>query len=115
MLGPEAGLDAGLVLAGTNGGGVWQIYQTTQEIGQLQAQPLTDDWEDTPFINALCQGPDDGEHIYAAAWGLKRGSLRETAVVDGGHTIIEWREIALPPELGISSFYGYAPAITQEW
>jgi hypothetical protein len=113
VLGPDAGPESGTVLAGTNGGGIWQVLQTTQEIGELQARPLTDDWADTPFISALCQGPDDSEHIYAAAWGLKRGSLRETAAEDGGHSIYQWREITLPPGLAALSWDWYAPAITQ--
>ena len=114
VLGPAAELDAGLVLAGTNGGGIWQIDQTTQEVGQPQAQSLTDDWQDTPFINALCQGPYGPEHIYAAAWGLKRGSLRETTNLSPGDpTIHQWREINLPPDLAAWSFSEYAPVITQ--
>jgi hypothetical protein len=106
---------ASLVLAGTNGGGVWVIPQPVDEIqpGQLEATPLTDNWADTPFINSLCQGPDDAEHIYAAASGLKRSSLRETSLVGGSHTIYQWDEIALPPELAVTSGGNPPPSVTQ--
>ena len=105
---------AGSLLAGTNGGGVW-LLGTPNEYGTVQGQPLTDDWEDTPFINALCQGPGDPQHVYAAAWGLKRGSLRETAipVAGGPRSIYKWNEIALPAALASLSTAAYAPAVTQ--
>lgn len=113
VLGPADTAESGSVLAGTDGGGVWRILQTTDEVGELQAQPLTDDWEDTPQIIALCQGPDDPQHVYAAAWGLKRGSLRETSVVENDfHSIYQWREIT-PPQVAYPSTDYYAPAITQ--
>lgn len=113
VLGPGDIVDSGTVLAGTDSGGVWRILQTTDEPGELQALPLTDDWEDTPQINALCQGPDDPQHIYAAAWGLKRGSLRETAIAENDlHTIYQWREIT-PPQVAYTSSYYYAPVIVQ--
>jgi hypothetical protein len=108
---------ASLVLAGTNGGGIWVISQPddAMEPGELQAAPLTDDWADTPFINSLCQGPDDAQHVYAAAAGLKRGSLRVTGFIDGAHTIEQWDEITLPPELASTTAYtaSYPPTITK--